>query len=118
MSVSSRGAGSGTGRRRRGASPAVDVALVDVALVDVVLVAREPEAPAATAARDGRLERADRDGPAGRGSRERAHPGQVPAEDQRLHGLGALVGVDDLDVAHVADHVVLQQHAVAAGRVA
>ena len=39
-------------------------------------------------------------------------------DDQRLHGLGALVGVDDLDVAHVADDVVLQQDAVAAEQVA
>ena len=50
--------------------------------------------------------------------REGADAGDVAADDQRLHGLGALVGVDDLDVALVADHVVLEQDAVAAEQVA
>ena len=44
--------------------------------------------------------------------------GDVAPDDQRLHRLGALVGVDDLDVAHVADDVVLEQDAVAAEHVA
>ena len=49
---------------------------------------------------------------------EGADAGDVAADDQRLHRLGALVGVDDLDVAHVADDVVLEQDAVAAEQVA
>src|SRR3954468_17358355 len=49
---------------------------------------------------------------------EGADTGDVPSDDQRLHGLGALVGVDDLDVAHVPDDVILEQHAVAAKQVA
>src|SRR2546429_6380748 len=46
-------------------------------------------------------------------SGEGADPGDVPAHDQRLDGLGALVGVQHLDVGHVADHVVLEQDPVA-----
>src|SRR5919205_1540717 len=49
---------------------------------------------------------------------EGAHACDVPADDQRLDRLGALVGVDDLDVAHVADDVVLEQDPVAAEHVA
>src|SRR3954471_24799088 len=54
----------------------------------------------------------------GSSSGEGADTGDVPSDDQRLHGLGALVGVDDLDVAHVPDDVVLEQHAVTAQHVA
>ena len=39
------------------------------------------------------------------GSQERAYAGDVAPDDQGLHRLGALKGVDDLDVAHVPDHV-------------
>ena len=48
---------------------------------------------------------------------ERADAGDVAPHDQGLHRLGSLVGVDHLDVAHVADHVVLEQDAVASEQV-
>src|SRR3712207_6715583 len=52
------------------------------------------------------------------GSGERSDAGDVAADDQRLDGLGALVGVDDLDVAHVTDDVVLEQDPIASEQVA
>jgi hypothetical protein len=51
-------------------------------------------------------------------SDERAEPGDRPADDQRLDRVGALVGVDGLDVGVVAGHVVVEQDAVAAEDVA
>src|SRR4051812_29375088 len=48
---------------------------------------------------------------------ESGHAGDVTPDDQRLHRLGPFEGVDDLDVTHVADHVVLQQDPVAAEQV-
>src|SRR5690349_12694052 len=44
--------------------------------------------------------------------------GDVAADDQRLHGVGALVRVDRLDVAQVPGDVVVEQDAVAAEHVA
>ena len=52
-----------------------------------------------------------------RGGQHRAQR-DPPADDQRLHRLGALERVDRLDVGHVAHHVVLEQDAVAAEQVA
>src|SRR3954451_1041441 len=49
---------------------------------------------------------------------ERRVARDVTAHDQRLHRLGALVGVDGLDVGHVADDVVLEQDPVAAEQIA
>src|SRR6476661_7412880 len=51
--------------------------------------------------------------PAG-GSAKGVDPGDGPADDQRLHRIGALVGVDGLDVRVVPGHVVIQQNPVAA----
>src|SRR3954469_11759092 len=50
----------------------------------------------------------------GEASRERREPGDLAAEDQRLDGLGALVGVHELHVGQVAGDVVPEQQAVAA----
>src|SRR6266540_7216036 len=50
-------------------------------------------------------------------SGERADTGDVLPDDERLDGLGALVGVDGLDVGHVPHDVEVQQDAVAAEQV-
>src|SRR5215471_7296064 len=49
-----------------------------------------------------------------RPSGESAGTGDVPADDERLDGLGAFVGVDRLNVGHVPHHVEVQQDAIAA----
>src|SRR3712207_1163823 len=46
-------------------------------------------------------------------SREGRDAGDVAADDQPLDSLGALVGVDGLDVGHVPDDVEVQQDPVA-----
>lgn len=51
------------------------------------------------------------------GSGERAGPGDRPADGQGLHPVGALVGVQRLDVAAVADHAFLEQDPGAAEEV-
>src|SRR4029450_5005905 len=51
-------------------------------------------------------------------SGEGADTGDLSSDDQRLDGLGALVGVDRLDVGHVPHDVEVQQDAVAAEQVA
>src|SRR5262245_48642552 len=52
-----------------------------------------------------------------RSSGEGAGTGNVPAYDERLNGLGALVGVDRLDVGHVPHHVEVEQDPVATEQV-
>src|SRR5215831_20158908 len=52
-----------------------------------------------------------------RPSGEGTGTGDVPADDERLDGLGAFVGVDRLDVGHMPHHVEVQQDAVAAEQV-
>src|SRR5258708_28288164 len=52
-----------------------------------------------------------------RSSGEGAGTGDVPADDERLDGLGALVGVDRLDVGHVPHHVEVEQDPVAAKQI-
>src|SRR5437763_1038670 len=42
-------------------------------------------------------------------SGERAGTGDVPADDERLDGLGAFISVDGLDIGHVPHHVEVQQ---------
>src|SRR5215475_4614240 len=52
-----------------------------------------------------------------RPSGEGTGTGDVPADDERLDGLGAFVGVNSLDVGHVTHHVEVQQDAIAAEQV-
>src|SRR5690242_6765463 len=47
----------------------------------------------------------------GQWSGEGADTGDVPADDERLDGLGSFVGVDRLDVGHVPDDVEVEQDA-------
>src|SRR5260370_32047805 len=51
-------------------------------------------------------------------SRERADTGDIPADDERLDGVGPLVGVDRLDVGQMPHHVEVEQDSVAAEQVA
>src|SRR6266700_6167596 len=51
-------------------------------------------------------------------SRKGTDTGDVPSDDQRLNGLGALVGVQRLDVGHVPHDVEVEQDAVAAEEIA
>src|SRR6476659_5948447 len=46
-------------------------------------------------------------------SSQRVLAGQIPADDERVDVVRALVGVDRLEVEHVADHGVLRRDAVA-----
>src|SRR6478609_1307966 len=50
-------------------------------------------------------------------SDEGADTGDVPSDDEGLDGLGALVGVDGLNVRHVSDDVVVEQDSVAAQQI-
>jgi signal peptidase I len=50
----------------------------------------------------------------GGGSDERGDSGEVAAEDERLDGVGPLVGGDDLHVGEMAGHVMAEQQPVAA----
>src|SRR5918993_1541370 len=49
--------------------------------------------------------------------RERAHTRDVPSHDQGLDGLGALIGVNRLDVGHVPHDMEVEQNAVATEQV-
>src|SRR5688572_20610186 len=51
-------------------------------------------------------------------SLESAEPGLSPPKDEGVDVVGPLVGVDGLEVEHMADHVELVGHAVAAVHVA
>jgi hypothetical protein len=44
-------------------------------------------------------------------------PGQVAPDDQRLHRVGALVGVDDLEIGEMTGDVIVEQQPVAAENV-
>jgi hypothetical protein len=48
------------------------------------------------------------------GSSECTNSRDVAPDNEGLHGLGAFVCVNDLDVAHVSDDMVFEQHAIAA----
>ena len=100
-------------------------ALVKKQLLDLDLDLRRDRTARAPLPPPPRLSRGPRPGPraeVGDGARgrgggdvsERGDAGDVAADDQRLDGVGALVGVHDLHVGHVPGDVVLQQQAVAA----
>src|SRR5262245_10600424 len=54
----------------------------------------------------------------GRGSRKRRDPGLRPPEDQCVDVVRAFIGVDRLEIHHVADHMELVGNAVTAMHVA
>src|SRR6478735_8720358 len=51
------------------------------------------------------------------GSGEGADTGDIPSDDEGLDGLGALVGMQGLDVRQVPYHVVFEQNAIAAQKI-
>jgi multisubunit Na+/H+ antiporter MnhG subunit len=85
----------------------------------LLLVAGAAASLVAMALMQARLNEVWRAAERARGSaREGREPGELAPEDERLHGVRALVGVDDLHVGQVAGDVELEQEAVAAEDVA